>query len=87
MRFDQLPEGAQAALAPWVNQEDVQTVLLLDPSLAAVIEGHGRVAFERGRNYSLTVAFPIGDKWQVSADVQMGSAEDVLLYLSRRASQ
>lgn len=93
MQFDKLPVGAQVALSPWVIVSDIQSILQLDPTLYVVIERHGDVGFEKERNYGMTTTFKLNNdplapddgRWVVSADVQMGSAEEVLKRLGDRA--
>lgn len=85
MQFDKLPVGAQVALSPWVIVSDIQSILQLDTTLYVVIERHGDVGFEKERNYGMTTTFQIGNRWVVSTDVQMGSAEQVLKRLGDRA--
>lgn len=85
MRFDQLPAGAQAALADWVTPDDVLFALQPDPTLAIVVEK--AKSGGRGTTYSATVAFPLGDKWVVSADVQRATAGEVLTAIARRVAQ
>lgn len=83
-KLQRMPEGALEAITPWVELNDVISVLKPDDTLWLVIEKNRKAV--QGREYSLVATFRLGvdGDWVVSADVQNGSADEVLSYLERR---